>query len=78
MDNFKKIFPQIEYARDAYETCENADIAIFMTEWNEFRELDLATLKDVMKGNALLDPRNIYLPELARKAGFRYAGFGRN
>ncbi len=78
MDNFKRIFPQIEYARNPYETCENSDLAIFMTEWNELRELDLATLKSIMRGDALLDPRNIYLPELARKAGFRYAGFGRN
>ncbi len=78
MDNFKKIFPQIEYAKNPYEACENSDIAIFMTEWNELRELDLAALKSVMRGEALLDPRNIYLPEQARKAGFRYAGFGRN
>jgi UDPglucose 6-dehydrogenase len=78
MDNFKKHFPDIEYAKNPYEACQNADIVIFMTEWNEFRELDLAALRNIMKGDALLDPRNIHLPELARKAGFRYAGFGRN
>jgi len=78
MDNFKKHFPDIEYTKNPYEACRNADIAIFMTEWNEFRELDLMALRKIMRGDALLDPRNIYLPELARKAGFRYAGFGRN
>jgi UDPglucose 6-dehydrogenase len=78
MENFKKHYSNIKYARNPYEACKDADIVIFMTEWNEFRELDLASLKSVMRGDALLDPRNIHLPELARKAGFRYAGFGRN
>lgn len=78
IDNFKKHFPQITYMTNAYEASREADMAIFMTEWNEFRELDLCSLKKVMRGDALLDPRNIYLPETAKKAGFRYAGFGRN
>ncbi len=77
-DNFKKIFPQIAYADNPYSACNDADIAILMTEWNEFRELDLVRLKKAMKGDALLDTRNIYLPEQARKAGFRYIGFGRS
>jgi UDPglucose 6-dehydrogenase len=78
MDNFKKQFPEIDYTKNSYEACRNADLVIFMTEWNEFRELDLTAIKKLMKGDALLDPRNIHLPELARKSGFRYAGFGRN
>jgi UDPglucose 6-dehydrogenase len=78
MENFRKYYSHIEYAKNSYEACRNADIVIFMTEWNEFRELDLSALKSMMRGDALLDPRNIHLPELARKAGFRYAGFGRN
>ncbi|HBC46438.1 MAG TPA: UDP-glucose 6-dehydrogenase, partial [candidate division Zixibacteria bacterium] len=59
MDNFKKHFPDIEYTKNPYEACRNADIAIFMTEWNEFRELDLMALRKIMRGDALLDPRNI-------------------
>ena len=78
IDNFKKQFPQITYTQNAYEACRNADIAVFMTEWNEFRELDLCNLRKVMCGNALLDTRNIFPPDVARKAGFRYMGFGRN
>ena len=77
-DNFKKHFSQITYSPNAYEACRDTDLAIFMTEWNEFRELDLCNLKKVMRGDALLDPRNIYMPEVAKNAGFRYAGFGRN
>jgi UDPglucose 6-dehydrogenase len=78
MENFKEYYSCIEFARNPYDACKDADIVIFMTEWNEFRELDLVSLRNVMRGDSLLDPRNIHLPELARKAGFRYAGFGRN
>lgn len=76
-DNFKQHFPSLTYCQSAYDACQDADIAIFMTEWNEFRELDLQELRNVMRGDCLLDPRNIYLPELAKRAGFRYIGFGR-
>lgn len=78
MTNFERHFPEICYAENPYEACRDADLIILMTEWNEFRELDLGTLKGRMRGDALLDPRNIYLPGKAREAGFRYAGFGRN
>ena len=78
IENFKYAFPNIGYSKNPYEACEDADMVILMTEWNEFRELDLRALKKVMKGDAMLDPRNLYLPDQARKAGFRYKGFGRN
>jgi UDPglucose 6-dehydrogenase len=78
MANFQNLFPKIRYAGSAYEACQDAELTIIMTEWNEFRELDLKFLRTCMKGNALLDPRNLYLPEFAKKVGFRYAGFGRN
>jgi UDPglucose 6-dehydrogenase len=78
MENFKKHFPDIEYCNNSHEACRNSDMIILMTEWNEFRELDLNALRKIMKGDALLDPRNLYNPREAHKAGFRYAGFGRN
>jgi UDPglucose 6-dehydrogenase len=77
-DSFQKVFPAVIYAPDSLTACEGADLVIIMTEWNEFRELDLGKLKSVMKGDALLDPRNIYTPHQAANAGFRYMGFGRN
>lgn len=76
--NFKKIFPDLMYADNPYDACGSADLAVFMTEWNEFRELDLSLLRKAMRGDALLDTRNLYLPSQARQAGFRYLGFGRN
>jgi UDPglucose 6-dehydrogenase len=78
MENFRKLFPTIHYAANAYDACQDVDLVIFMTEWNEFRELDLNALKSRMRGNALLDTRNLHLPESAKKAGFSYLGFGRN
>jgi UDPglucose 6-dehydrogenase len=78
IENFRKQYPQITYAPNAYESCRDTDIVVFMTEWNEFRELDLCNLRKVMCGDALLDTRNIFPPDVAKKAGFRYQGFGRN
>ena len=48
-----------------------------MTEWNEFRALDLDTVKERMRGDVLVDLRNIYLPAQARAAGFSYTSIGR-
>ena len=50
---------------------------VVVTEWNEFRALDLGALKAKMRGNVLVDLRNVYLPAQARAAGFTYAGIGR-
>jgi len=77
-DNFRKLFPSIAYAPSAQDACKDADIVIFMTEWNEFREIDLAKLRKLMRGDILIDTRNIFLPGSARDAGFRYIGMGRN
>ena len=60
----------------ALEAAEKADIAVVVTEWNEFRALDLNTLKGRMRGDVLVDLRNIYLPAQARAAGFSYTSVG--
>lgn len=78
MEQFQKLFPDLRYSSNSIDACKDADLVIIMTEWNEFRELDLLGIKGTMRGDAMLDPRNIYVPEQARKAGFRYKGFGRN
>jgi UDPglucose 6-dehydrogenase len=56
---------------------EDADAVAVLTEWNEFRSLELPELRARMKGNVLLDTRNIYNPRDAREAGFDYIGRGR-
>jgi UDPglucose 6-dehydrogenase len=78
IEHFQALFPNVDYTANSLDACKGADLVIIMTEWNEFRELDLLKIKSAMRGDAMLDPRNIYVPQQARKAGFRYMGFGRN
>jgi UDPglucose 6-dehydrogenase len=77
MENFKQFHPDLTYCQSPYEACEKADLAILVTEWNQYRQLDFNWLKDAMTGKAFLDCRNVYdLPHL-EKFGFKYDCFGR-
>jgi UDPglucose 6-dehydrogenase len=78
MDQAKKCLPDIEYAADEYEAAEGADALILMTEWNEFRALDLSRIHGLMRAPRVADLRNIYDPEAMRQHGFDYVGVGRN
>ena len=77
MSNAKKILKNIEYGTDSYSVAKDCDILIIMTEWNEFKKLDLGKIKELMKEPVLLDGRNIYNPQEVRGMGFRYTGVGR-
>lgn len=78
MDEAKKLMDDIVYASSAYEACKNADCLVIMTEWDEFKGADLAEIKSLMKGNTIIDLRNIYYKEREKikKLGFRYTGIG--
>jgi len=77
MENFKLFHPDLQYCDSPWEACEGADVCILVTEWNEYRRLDLGRLKATMAGDVFLDCRNVYdLPQV-RKHGFRYDCFGR-
>ena len=78
MEEAKKIMPEISYVADPYAAVEKADAVVLMTEWNEYRSLDLKKIKKLMKGNVFVDLRNVYEPEAMRQAGFAYVGVGRN
>jgi len=78
VERARGILPQIKYLRDAYEVADGADALIVVTEWNEFRHLDLARIKRSMRGPVLIDGRNIYDPTEMRGLGFVYRGVGRN
>jgi UDPglucose 6-dehydrogenase len=65
------------FASGAYEAAEGADALVLVTEWHEFRRPDFAVLRARMRGDALFDGRNVWSPEEARRAGFRYYGVGR-
>lgn len=77
MNNAKRILENVEFHQDPYSVAKEADILIVMTEWNEFRQLDLAKIKNLMKKPVLLDGRNIYDPHEAQEMGFAYSGVGR-
>jgi UDPglucose 6-dehydrogenase len=66
-----------EFAADAYAAAKGAHALVIVTEWNEFRQLDLKRLKRTMRRGVFCDLRNIYEPEDVERAGFRYVGVGR-
>jgi len=67
----------VEWCKSALEAAEGADAAVVLTEWNEFRGLDLGALREAMRGDILIDLRNVYSPQSARDAGFQYSSIGR-
>ena len=77
MEHAKKALPDIEYASDEYEAADGADVLVFMTEWNEFRALDMQKIKGLMRTPRIADLRNIYEPQRMREFGFDYVGVGR-
>ncbi len=76
-ENAEPLLPGVEWCESALEAAEAADVTVVVTEWNEFRALDLEALKHRMKGNVLVDLRNVYAPAQARAAGFFYYSIGR-
>jgi len=77
MNNAKKILKNVDFQPDSYSVARDCDVLIIMTEWNEFRQLDLEKIKKSMRKPILLDGRNIYDPQKLREIGFVYAGVGR-
>jgi UDPglucose 6-dehydrogenase len=79
MDEFQKVVndEKISYWGNAYEAARGAEALVFLTEWNEFRNLDLRKLKEALSKPVVLDLRNIYEPERVTDLGFRYMGVGR-
>jgi UDPglucose 6-dehydrogenase len=77
MDNARRVLNGVEYCEDAYSVCRNAHALVFMTEWNEFRELDLTRIKELLQEPVIIDTRNIYEPDDMSQLGFRYTGVGR-
>ena len=71
MDQARPLLPGVDFAENAYACVEGADAVAILTEWDEFRALDLARIKTSLKAPILVDLRNIYPPEDARRDGFR-------
>ncbi len=72
-----EILPEVTYTEDEYAAVEGADALVFMTEWNQFRALDLERVRRSMRSPKIADLRNIYNPASMRELGFEYVGVGR-
>jgi len=68
----------IEYCTDAYAVATGADALLVVTEWDEFRQLDLDRIKSLMRRPVIVDGRNIFDPGAMRERGFVYRGVGRS
>lgn len=71
------LYPDFQYRDNAYAACAGADVLVLMTEWNQYRALDLERIKSLMKSPVFVDLRNVYDPAAMRAAGFSYTGVGR-
>ena len=77
MEEASHLMDGIAYSDNAYDALEGADAMVIITEWDQFRALDLARVKDVLKGDVVIDLRNIYDPADMAKRGFTYTSVGR-
>jgi UDPglucose 6-dehydrogenase len=78
MSRARKLMPELQFKRDAYATARGADGIAVVTEWNEFRHLDLARIRRSMRRPVMVDGRNVYDPRQMQELGFVYRGIGRN
>jgi UDPglucose 6-dehydrogenase len=74
---YKDKVDRMEFCDSAYDVAEGADVLVIVTEWNEFKLLDLQRIKNSMKQPILFDGRNIYPPERLIAMGFEYFSIGR-
>src|SRR6185503_12415276 len=72
-----KMLPSLQLADDAYHLAEGCDALVLLTEWNEFKNLNMPRLKELMRQPVFIDGRNLYEPEMMTKCGFIYRGVGR-
>jgi UDPglucose 6-dehydrogenase len=79
MENAKGIFKDLSltYASNPYDAVKDVDLLILVTEWNEFKELNMEKVKELMKTPNIIDGRNIYDPVKLKELGFTYKGVGR-
>jgi UDPglucose 6-dehydrogenase len=77
MDEARKMIDGITYCEGSYQAMDGADVVVILTEWNEFRSLNLDRVKSLLKEPAMVDLRNVYDPKLMAEYGFRYECIGR-
>jgi UDPglucose 6-dehydrogenase len=77
MDEAKAVLPEVEYGGDPYDVAKGSDALVLVTEWNQFRRLDLQRIKTLLKRPIFIDLRNVYDPDQMKRLGFNYCGVGR-
>ncbi len=77
MKEAQKIIPAIKYCKNSYEAVKGADALVIVTEWNQFRNLDLDRIRKLLKGPYFFDLRNVYEPRKLKEKGFKYFCVGR-
>jgi UDPglucose 6-dehydrogenase len=78
MDNSRKVLPEgVTFCEDSYGAADGSDAIVILTEWNQFRKLDLERIRKLLKSPKLIDLRNVYQPAVVRKMGFEYTSVGR-
>jgi UDPglucose 6-dehydrogenase len=77
MENAHRYLPEVEYVASPYEAATGADAVILLTHWNEFKQVDLSRVARSMRRPHLIDGRNLYDPDEARRHGLTYEGIGR-
>ena len=77
MENAKKIFQNVTFCKDIYDAVRDTDALVLITDWNEFKEVELKKIKKLMRSPNIIDSRNIFDPKTARSLGFEYLGVGR-
>ena len=77
MDEARHHLPEIEYATDEYDALAGADALVIITEWNQFRALDMTKVKSLLRAPKIADLRNVYEPSDMAELGFEYIGVGR-
>lgn len=78
LNNARNLLKDVKFVTDPYEVAKGASALLIITEWNEFKQLNLVKIKNLMLKPVIFDGRNIYQPEEIKKLGFQYFGIGRN
>jgi UDPglucose 6-dehydrogenase len=77
MENARRIMPEVKMESDPYSLAKGCDALLVVTQWNEFKQLDLEKIKGLMKSPVIFDGKNIYNPAEMRALGFKYQSIGR-
>jgi UDPglucose 6-dehydrogenase len=77
MENGSKVADRVAWCDDPYEACSSADVVVIATEWDAFRKLDMRKMSHAMRGNLVVDFRNLFSPEQIAGSGLRYVSVGR-